>query len=92
MQENSGIAARLIKTTLNKLSQLVSRLIASIAAILVAATLSLIGFILLLTGLLIVQQTLSRIIGIPVRVGHLFSLLSRVFGALASVSQTPHHA
>lgn len=85
----------MLKNTLGKLGSIASRLAAAAGTLVAAAGLAAVGLALLLAGVVVIQQVLSRFVGVDVRLGdaltwagRAFTLLGRAAGVARAVEAT----
>lgn len=69
----------MFKDILRKFGRVLTRLAASLGALLAAGGLAVVGLVLMLAGVLVVQQTLSRFVGLGVRLGDVLTWTGRIF-------------
>lgn len=86
MNDRSGLLSKVLKASLKTVGGLLARAMASLMALVVAAGLAVIGLALMMVGVIVFQQTLSRVIGLDLKLSDALRLIGRTLTAVSTLS------
>jgi len=86
MNDRNGLVSKLLKASVKRVGGVLARAMASLIVLVVAAGLAVIGLALMMVGVLVFQQTLSRVLGLTLNLSDALKFVGRTLTAVSALS------